>query len=170
MVHIYYLLALALLWDDNAGGSLNPPKQSWQKASTQAANSAHIQMQCMLGAAAGICAQHYWPAEGRLQSTHKQHIKQASVIIDRVIMHAWGNKLANNAIKSSLHDNVYSYTAWARPEIIFCTLSRTLLLFGRVCIQDPWPPALHACIYERAHPTLTTSLRACSSSWVTCMS
>jgi len=52
VVHIYYLLALALLWDDNAGGSLNPPKQSWQKASTQAANSAHIQMQCMLGAAA----------------------------------------------------------------------------------------------------------------------
>ena len=81
----------------------------------------------------GICAQHYWPAEGRLQSTHKQHIKQASVIIDRVITHAWGNKLANNAIKSSLHDDVYSYTAWARPKIIFGTLLRTKYVLG-VCM------------------------------------
>ena len=78
MVHIYYLLALALLWDDNAGGSLNPPKQSWQKAGSK--QRAHTNA-CMLGAAAfahNIIGQAF-----KAQATHLSPITSSYACLGR---------------------------------------------------------------------------------------
>ena len=107
----------------------------------------------------GISAQHYWSGFQSTSSTR---------VIDRVTMkNAWGNKLANNNKIFFARQSSYTRTRLGHVLKLFLVLCYVLSTFWACVCTGPWL-AMHTCIYERAHPTLTTSLRACSSIWVTC--